>query len=82
MSAEGNIIMLDFLSWMINILSMAGWFINIKYRRWAMWIFTVSTVLSIGYFWATWQVPFLARSVVYLFIDIATLWNIYRERPA
>ena len=59
---------------------MVGWLVNIKFRWYAMWIFTVSTVLSIFYFAITSQIPFFTRSVVYLGIDIATLWHINKER--
>lgn len=70
---------MEILSLVINGLSIAGWAINIKHRRQAMYVFTVSTVLSIIYFTATAQWPWLARSVFYLVIDIVTLWHISRE---
>jgi hypothetical protein len=67
------------LSWIINGLSLLAWGVNIKWRKQAMIIFTVTTVLSIGYFWATWQLPFLLRSVAYLAIDAATLYHIIKK---
>ena len=68
----------EIVSWAINVIAVIGWVVNIKHRKQAMLIFTVSTVLSIGYFAATWQVAFLLRSVFYLFVDIVTLWHIFK----
>ena len=66
------------LSWIINTIAIIGWVTNIKHRKQAMCIFTVATVLSIVYFAATAQTPFLLRSIFYLGIDVVTLWHIYK----
>lgn len=72
---------MDTLSWIINVLPIIGWFlnINVKYRLYAMVIFTVATILAIVYFAITWQVPFLLRHIFYLVIDIVTLWHIIKK---
>jgi hypothetical protein len=70
---------MELLSWTANILAVAGWLVNIKHRKQAMMIFTAATVLSIAYFWNTHQWAFLVRMLIYLVIDIVTLWHIARE---
>lgn len=70
---------METVSWIINMLAVAAWIINIRNRKWAMILFTLTTILAIGYFGITAQVPFLLRSVFYLFIDIATLWHIAKR---
>lgn len=70
---------MELISWSANILAVIGWVVNIKYRKHAMIVFTVATVLSIVYFVSTKQMPFLYRFVLYLIIDVVTLWNIFRE---
>ena len=70
---------MEILSWTINILAVVGWLTNIKHRKQAMYVFTVSTVLSIVYFAATAQWPWLARSMFYLVIDVVTLWHIFKK---
>jgi hypothetical protein len=67
---------MDILSWIINIGAIIGWVVNIKARKYAMIIFAATTILSIVYFGVTAQVPFFARSIFYLVIDIATLIHI------
>jgi len=67
---------MDALGWVINIGASLCWVINIKHRKWAMIGFTCMTLLSIWYFAATKQTPFLLRAIFYLCIDIATLRNI------
>lgn len=69
---------MEALSWIINIFSTVGWIVQIKRRKQAMIIFTLATILSIVYFWITWQLPFLLRSFLYLGIDIVTLWEIQK----
>jgi len=67
------------LSWAVNIGAVIGWLVNIKWRKRAMVIFTVTTLLSVVYFALTEQTPFLLRSLFYLGIDVVTLWNIHRN---
>ena len=66
------------LSWFVTIIAIVGWVVNIKHRKYAMMIFTVSTVLSIVYFAITKQMPFVFRSLFYLVIDIVTLYRIFK----
>lgn len=70
---------MEYISWTANILAVIGWLVNIKHRKQAMLIFTVATVLSIIYFAATKQNPFLYRFILYLGIDVVTLWHIFRN---
>ena len=71
---------MEILSWITNILAIIGWIVNIRYRKYAMLIFTVGTLLSIIYFWNTDQLPFLYRFIIYFVIDIVTIWHIlFRE---
>ena len=70
--------MIDLLSWIVNIGALIAWILNIKYRKYAMILFIFITILSIFYFFVTQQTPFLLRSVLYLFIDISTLYHIYK----
>jgi len=53
---------LQIMSWVINILAAAAWLVNIKNRKKAMIIFTVTTLLAIIYFYTTRQVPFLCEA--------------------
>jgi hypothetical protein len=70
---------LDIMGWAINAGALIGWLVNIKWRKYAMIIFTCVTVPSIFYFALTNQVPFMLRSIFYLFVDIATLVHIFRN---
>lgn len=70
---------MEILSWVTNGLAVCGWVVNIKYRKYAMPIFTVATILSILYFWSTKQLPFLYRSIFYLVIDVLTLVDIAKK---
>lgn len=70
---------MDMLGWFINIGSVIGWLVNIKARRYAMIIFTITTIASIVYFYFTGQIPFLARSIFYFGIDIVTLLHIKKH---
>ena len=69
---------MNVLSWIINAGALCGWVVQIKHRKSAFYIFTTTTVLSIAYFSITGQIPFLLRSIFYLGIDIATLWQIFK----
>lgn len=67
------------ISWIANTLAVIGWLVNIKYRKQAMIIFTVATILSLVYFWDSHQMPFVYRFLLYLGIDIVTLCQIFRS---
>ena len=69
---------MEVISWIANVLAVVGWLVNIKYRKQAMMIFTVATVLSLVYFWNSHQMPFVYRFLLYLVIDVVTLWQIYK----
>jgi hypothetical protein len=70
---------MEILSWTINIGAALCWIVNIKYRKQAMIGFTITTLLTIWYFAATGQLPFLLRAVFYLGIDVVTLWHIVKK---
>lgn len=70
---------LEIASWIANILAVVGWLINIRWRKRAMIIFTVATLISIVYFGLSGQTPFFIRHVIYLAIDVATLVHICRH---
>ena len=69
---------MQILSWIINILTVIGWCVNIKRRKQAMMVFTVATMLSIVYFSVTTQWPFLLRALFFLVIDVVTLYRIFK----
>lgn len=70
---------MEVLSWLINILAVIGWIVNIKNRKRAMIVFALATILSLVYFSVTAQIPFLLRSIFYFGIDLVTLWHIAKR---
>jgi hypothetical protein len=64
--------------WTINIIAMIGWTVNIKYRLYSMYIFTVASILSIIYFSYTGQLAFLFRSIFYVIVDILAIRKILK----
>lgn len=69
----------EYISWTINTLVILGWIVNIKFRPQAMIVFTITTILSMWYFYNTKQWPFALRNTAFLFIDIATLYQCRKD---
>lgn len=72
--------MTEMISWLANILAVIGWVINIKYRKYAMIVFTFATILSLIYFYSTNQTPFIYRFIIYLLIDFLTLLDVFKPK--